>query len=82
MQELQLPHLDFEIAQKIDQQIEQLMKHNPAQRSLFEFPVSSEEVPDYYGIISVGMWIDLIRKRLSNGYYRQVIKKEENSLLS
>lgn len=38
----------------------------------FEFEVDSTVFPEYYQIIALPVYVDLIRRRLRNGFYRQV----------
>jgi len=64
--------LDQTIADSIEASIGDLMENENEIYSPFEFEVDAELFPDYYTVIQVPMYVDLIRRRLKNGYYRQV----------
>jgi len=67
------PGISEEACTHIISRIGSYLDENPEVREAFEFTVDSEVFPDYYGIVQVPMYIDLIRRRLQNGYYRQVL---------
>ena len=64
--------LDQVIADSIESSIGDLMSKENDVYNPFEFEVDAEIFPDYYTIIQVPMYVDLIRRRLKHGYYRQV----------
>lgn len=64
--------LDQTISDSIEMSIGELMENENEIFNPFEFEVDSELFPDYYTIIQVPMYVDLIRRRLKNSYYRQV----------
>lgn len=70
--QFQLPCLDAAEAHRIDQAIEQLMTQRSADFDPFLYPVDSSVFPDYYCIVPNPVYIDLIRLRLRNQYYRQL----------
>jgi hypothetical protein len=64
--------LDASIVDRIARGLDALLEAEPQLAEYFQFPVNSEQLPDYYCLVCVPMYLDLIRRRLTNRYYRQV----------
>jgi hypothetical protein len=69
----QSPTIPMELKTAFIAEIENIMK-NDNQFQPFLFPVDSTIFPDYYCIVPVPMYLDLIYSRISNDYYRQVYR--------
>ena len=67
-----LPTINTDEALRIENEIKLLLEQSNDVYTAFEFEVDSETYPEYYTTIPVPMYIDLIRRRLLEGYYRQV----------
>eukprot|EP00981_Chlorochromonas_danica_P005087 scaffold1034_cov175-Ochromonas_danica.AAC.13 len=67
-----IPCLEENEIDRIEKAIEEMMRSSDDRYSPFEFEVDSSVFPDYYFCIPVPVYIDLIRRRLRNKYYRQV----------
>lgn len=65
-----LPCLDAAEAKRIDLAIQELME--AGQYAEFEFEVDSSVFQDYYCIVPAPVYVDLIRRRLQENFYRQV----------
>ena len=66
------PHIPVVYTTKIEEQICALMLEKGDLYGPFEFAVDPAFFADYYSTIPVPMYIDLIRSRLANKFYRQV----------
>lgn len=67
-----LPKLNEQLCSQIESAIGQLLKDKGDRYSPFEYEVDSTVFPHYYSLIAVPSFVDLIRRRLLSGYYRQV----------
>jgi hypothetical protein len=66
------PSLSVEFSTTLEKLLGQLMDKNQSLYHPFEYEVDSAEFPDYYYQVPVPIYVDLIRRRLLNGYYRQI----------
>ena len=64
--------LDSNEAQRIAREIDVLMDKHKTYFEPFQYEVDSTEYPTYYSHIALPMYVDLIRRRLDNHFYRQV----------
>jgi len=68
-------HSQIENIERISSEIEKLLAHSAENGDIFaafEWEVDSQTFPHYYCTIPVPMYIDLIRRRLNNKYYRHI----------
>lgn len=66
------PSIDAELCDKVEAHINRMIAENEHQFGIFVFEVDPTEVPSYHQVIHVPIYLDLIRRRLQNRYYRQV----------
>lgn len=66
------PFISEDISTFIHDEIENMMAENGDTFSPFEYEVDSAVFPEYYTMIQVPVYVDLIKQRLKNNYYRQV----------
>eukprot|EP01035_Chromulina_nebulosa_P017150 gene17150-22664_t len=66
------PRLPNELCLSIENKIGRLIESHKDLYSPFEYEVDSTIFPEYYGVIPVPIYLDLIRRRLRNQYYRQI----------
>jgi WD40 repeat protein len=66
------PSLSEDVSTRILQEVRQLMETHSELYEPFAFEVDSSIFPEYYCTIPVPMYVDLIIRRLENGFYRQV----------
>ena len=67
-----LPKLEEELCIRWENAVKDLMEKKRERYSPFEYEVDSTVFPEYYSLIAVPSFVDLIRRRLLSGFYRQV----------
>ncbi|RYG68548.1 hypothetical protein EON64_04930, partial [archaeon] len=67
-----VPCIDPALCAEMDRAFGQLLEDQYDRFSAFEYTVDSSVYESYYSIVQVPVYIDLIRSRLHNAYYRQV----------
>jgi hypothetical protein len=66
------PYMNEDEAIRIENEIGLLMENENETYGPFEWAVDPNVFPDYYTTVPVPMYVDLIRNRLLNRFYRQV----------